>query len=134
MKYIVQDRETGTFIDEFDTLDEAELAVSNFEVADMECGYYVPNFYEVVVKPNINVAHYNDFIHRSYADGSEKRFMCWFNSSKDELLNVPEVSLCDELFIAGEPDYDAKRHEIDLLTVGESCVVEEDVHIITRVK
>lgn len=134
MKYIVQERVTGTFIDEFDTLADAESAVSTLELADMNCGYYMPDLYEIITKLNINVTHYNDFIHRSYEDGSEKRFMCWFNTNKEELLNVPEVSLCDELFIAGEPDYDAKRHEIDLLDVGESCVVEEDVHIITRVK
>lgn len=73
-------------------------------------------------------------ISRAYTDGSKKRFVQWFNSQKKELRGIPEVALCDEIFIANEPDYKEKQYIIDLLEVGESCVVSKDECIITRVK
>lgn len=75
----------------------------------------------------------SDGIHRSYY-GGDKRFVQWFNSDTEELENVPEVALCDEVFIHDDPDFDKARHRIDLLEVGEACVVEEDMCIIMRVK
>lgn len=66
--------------------------------------------------------HINDGVCRAYSDNGTKRFMQWFNPKMD----VPEVALCDEEFINNEPDYADK--------VGESCIVEEDICIITRVK
>ena len=75
----------------------------------------------------------HDGIQRSYY-GGDKRFVQWFNSDTEELENVPEVALCDEVFIHEEPDFDKARHRIDLLEVGESCVVEENMCIIMRVK
>jgi hypothetical protein len=74
-----------------------------------------------------------DGIHRSY-HGGDKRFVQWFNSDTEDLENVPEVALCDEVFIHDEPDFDKARHRIDLLEVGESCIVEENVCIVVRVK
>lgn len=74
-----------------------------------------------------------DGIHRSYY-GGDKRFVQWFNSDTEDLENVPEVALCDEVFIHDEPYFDKTRHRIDSLDIGESCVVEEDMCIITRVK
>lgn len=76
----------------------------------------------------------NDNIPRAYTDGSKKRFVQWFNSQSKELHNVPEVALCDEIFIANEPSYKDKQYVIDLLEVGESCIVEENMCIIMRVK
>lgn len=75
----------------------------------------------------------SDGVHRSYYGGT-KRFVQWFNSDTEELESVPEVALCDEVFIHDEPDFDKARHRIDLLEVGESCVVEENMCIIMRVK
>lgn len=75
----------------------------------------------------------SDGVHRVYLGGT-KRFVQWFNSDTEELENVPEVALCDEVFIHDEPDFDKARHLIDLLEVGEACVVEEDMCIIMRVK
>ena len=76
----------------------------------------------------------NDNISRAYTDGSKKRFVQWFNSQSKELYGLPEVALCDEIFVANEPDYQDKKYIIDLLEVGESCIVKENVCIITRVK
>lgn len=75
----------------------------------------------------------SDGVHRSYYGGT-KRFVQWFNSDTEELENVPEVALCDEVFIHDEPDFDKARHRIDLLEVGESCIVEENMCIVMRVK
>jgi hypothetical protein len=76
----------------------------------------------------------DDNISRAYTDGSKKRFVQWFNSQSKELHGVPEVALCDEIFIANNPDYKEKQYIIDLLEVGESCIVENDICIIMRVK
>ena len=86
-------------------------------------------------KLTTNLSEYhNDGISRCYSYTGKKRFVQWFNSCSDGLTNVPEVALCDEVFIANEPDYQDKRYVINLLEVGESCIVEEDICIITRVK
>lgn len=47
MSWIVRDRETGTGIDIFDTLEEAERALKEFEDDDMKEGVYTPDFYEI---------------------------------------------------------------------------------------
>ena len=46
--YATQDRETGTMIDIFDTLEEAEKALEEYENDDMKDGVYTPDFYEIV--------------------------------------------------------------------------------------
>ena len=48
MKYIIQDREAGNFIDEFATLEEAKKALEAYENDDKKDGTYTPNFYEIV--------------------------------------------------------------------------------------
>lgn len=48
MKYIIQDREAGNFIDEFETLEEAEETVMDYERQDRYQGCYEPDFYEIV--------------------------------------------------------------------------------------
>jgi hypothetical protein len=48
--YVIQDREAGNFIEEFDTLQDAENKVSEFEKIDRENGTYTENFYEIVEK------------------------------------------------------------------------------------
>ena len=45
--YAIQDRETGTRIDIFDTLEEAERALKEYENDDMKEGVYTPDFYEI---------------------------------------------------------------------------------------
>lgn len=47
MTWIVRDRETGTGIDIFDTLEEAERALKEYESDDMKEGIYTPDFYEI---------------------------------------------------------------------------------------
>lgn len=42
------DRETGTFIDSFDNLDDALNAIADYEDEDEEAGTYTENFYDVV--------------------------------------------------------------------------------------
>lgn len=75
-----------------------------------------------------------DFVSRCYSPGSKKRFMEWFNSDKAVLHGVPEVALCDEIFLNEEDDFKYKIDELNALNVGESCIVEDDVCIVTRVK
>ena len=48
MTWIVRDRETGTRIDIFDTLEEAERALKEYESDDKKEGVYTPDFYEIV--------------------------------------------------------------------------------------
>ena len=68
-----------------------------------------------------------DGISRVYAEGGNKRFMQWFNSETTELENVPEVALCDEIFLNDEPDFANKIDELNNLKIGESCIVEENM-------
>jgi hypothetical protein len=49
-KFIIQDRETGTFIDEFNTYQEALTGLEGFENEDKQEGVYTPDFYEIVEK------------------------------------------------------------------------------------
>lgn len=46
--YAIQDRETGTRIDIFGTLEEAKKALEEYENDDMKDGVYTPDFYEIV--------------------------------------------------------------------------------------
>ena len=48
MSRIVRDRETGTGIDIFDSPEEAERALKEYENDDMKEGVYTPDFYEIV--------------------------------------------------------------------------------------
>lgn len=47
MKYWVAARETGDFIESFDTYEEAVSEISRYEAEDEACGDYTPDFYEV---------------------------------------------------------------------------------------
>ena len=46
--YAIQDKETGTRIDIFDTPEEAERALEKYEEDDMKEGVYTSDFYEIV--------------------------------------------------------------------------------------
>ena len=48
MSWIVRDKETGTGIDIFDTLEEAERTLEEYENDDMKEGVYTADFYEIV--------------------------------------------------------------------------------------
>jgi hypothetical protein len=47
-KYIIQDHETGTFIDEFETYQEAQKELERYENEDKQDGTFTPDFYEIV--------------------------------------------------------------------------------------
>lgn len=49
-KYIIQDSETGTFIDEFNTYQEALAELQIYENEDKQEGTFTPDFYEIVYK------------------------------------------------------------------------------------
>lgn len=49
------DRETGTFIDRFDTIDEARKAILEYESTDKEEGTYTENFYDIVDENHISI-------------------------------------------------------------------------------
>jgi len=48
MKYTIRDREAGNPIEDFDTLEEAEIKLEEYEKSDKNEGIYTPNFYEIV--------------------------------------------------------------------------------------
>ena len=47
-KYIIQDREAGNIIDEFNTLEDAQRELENYENQDKQDKCYTPSFYEIV--------------------------------------------------------------------------------------
>lgn len=48
MKIYTADRETGTFIEEFETIEKAKSAIKAYEKADKIDGSYEENFYDIV--------------------------------------------------------------------------------------
>ncbi len=48
MKIYTADRETGTFIDECATIEEAKNIIAEYEASDRKDGIYEPDFYDVV--------------------------------------------------------------------------------------
>ena len=48
MSWIVRDSETGTRVDIFDTLEEAERTLEEYEEDDIKEGVYTADFYEIV--------------------------------------------------------------------------------------
>ena len=48
MKIYTADRETGTFIECFNTFDEAEAAINAYEESDKADGIYEDDFYAIV--------------------------------------------------------------------------------------
>jgi len=50
-KYILQDKEAGNVIDDFNTLMEAEKALNDYETQDIRNGEYTPDFYEIKEVP-----------------------------------------------------------------------------------
>lgn len=48
MKVYTADKETGTFIDEFESIEEAKAAIEKYERADKADGTYEEDFYDVV--------------------------------------------------------------------------------------
>lgn len=54
-KYWTADRETGTFIDCFDTVVGAKEAIKQYEAADQTDGTFQPNFYDIVDANHMHV-------------------------------------------------------------------------------
>lgn len=54
-KYYTADRETGTFIDEFSTIEEARAAIAEYEISDKADGVYEENFYDVVDEDHCSI-------------------------------------------------------------------------------
>ena len=53
-KYIIQDREAGNFIDEFDTLEAAQAELNRYELSDKADGIFEEDFYEIVEDERLN--------------------------------------------------------------------------------
>lgn len=49
-RYIIQDRQAGNKIEEFDSLQEAQNKLQEYEEQDKAEGIYEKNFYEIVEK------------------------------------------------------------------------------------
>ena len=45
--YIIQDSISGNFIEHFETFQEAEIALKNYETEDKKDGIFVEDFYEI---------------------------------------------------------------------------------------
>ena len=57
MKLYVSDRETGTFIDEVESVDEGLKLIEEYETTDREDGNYTPDFYDVVNEEHSSVIY-----------------------------------------------------------------------------
>ena len=55
MKFYTADRETGTFIEAFDSYHEAVDAIKRYEESDKEEGTYTEDFYEVEAENHCRV-------------------------------------------------------------------------------
>lgn len=53
MKYIVRDEEAGNIIEEFDSFEEAEKRIEEFEYSDKEEDVFEKDFYEIVCRCEI---------------------------------------------------------------------------------
>lgn len=54
-KIYTADRETGTFIDEFETIEDAKAAIEEYEEYEKEEGVYEPDFYDIVDENHISL-------------------------------------------------------------------------------
>ena len=59
MWFWTADRETGSFIESFETLREAECRIEEYEDEDKENGSFTENFYDVVDEDHVSV--YKDY-------------------------------------------------------------------------
>lgn len=57
MKLYVSDRETGTFIEEVESIDEGLKLIDQYEAIDQEEGNYSPNFYDIVDEEHSSVIY-----------------------------------------------------------------------------
>lgn len=60
MTYYTADRETGTFIDEFDTYEKAMAAIRSYEETDRKEGTYTEDFYNVVDEEHISMEYFDE--------------------------------------------------------------------------
>lgn len=88
MKYVIRDREAGNFIDSFDTLEQAQKALEEYEAQDKADEIYEENFYEIVEQYEV-VADRNGDIDIDYYDDMEDairaaqdRYNGWTESEK----------------------------------------------------
>lgn len=54
-KYYTADKETGTFIDEFDNYEDALSAISQYEEQDRADGNYTRDFYDIVDEDHCHI-------------------------------------------------------------------------------
>jgi len=48
MKYIIQEKSTGTLINKFNSLEQAKIELKLYELYDHKDGIYTPDTYEIV--------------------------------------------------------------------------------------
>lgn len=46
-EFVIRDREAGNVIEQYNTLEEARLALTKFKEHDKKEGIFIPNFYEI---------------------------------------------------------------------------------------
>ena len=49
MNIVIRDREAGTVIEHFNTVEEAQKEIERYEAQDKKDGVYVEDFYEIAV-------------------------------------------------------------------------------------
>lgn len=57
MKLYTADKETGTFIDEVESIEEGLKLIEEYETTDREDGNYAPDFYDVVNEEHSSVIY-----------------------------------------------------------------------------
>ncbi len=53
--FYTADRETGSFIDSFETYEDALKAIEGYEAEDKENGDYTPDFYDIVDEEHMHI-------------------------------------------------------------------------------
>ena len=56
-KFYTADRETGTFIDKVESIEQGKKMIDVYEWEDKANGYYEPNFYDVVDENHCSVIY-----------------------------------------------------------------------------
>ena len=86
MKIYTADKETGTFIEEFDSIKKANDAIERYEVEDKKEGIFKPDFYDVVNENHESIMEeiasntdkmFNDF---------RKGYKLWARKTKKDII------------------------------------------------
>ena len=121
-KYIIQDREAGNIIDEFNTLEEAQQELEKYERQDKQDKCYSRNFYEIVVRQDmsdlVTYVRYNlDEIDKMEIDVAIDRMMQ--TRSPLSVVNPRIYAKIDNLIDEFEDDYEAWSADFECIDIED---------------